>query len=361
MFRPLAAVALLIALAAAPVLPAAAETRSLLGAGDALPREQLEALLPKALRAPVVTVTDKPQPPPSGDLHDYVSYARYWWPDPAKPDGLPFIRRDGQHNEAQVAAGDRKKIDRLVDAVTVLALGWTRLGREDCARRAGDWLRAWFVDPATRMNPSLDYAQVRLGHNGGRGSPAGIIDTRTFAELVTVLPALEASPALTPAETVAIRRWFADYFLWLETAPMALAERRAENNHGSWFLVQASAIALYLGEQEAARRLGEEGRARIAAQFAADGSQPAELARTDGLGYSVFDLEALLQLVPLARQAGVELWHHTTPNGASLKAGLDYLRPYNDAPEKWPHRQNEKLPPGFLTPLLQAAEALEKR
>ncbi len=361
MCRPFAAVALLFALSTAPLLPAAAETRSLLREGDTLPREQLEALLPKALRTPIITITDKPQPPPSGDPHDYVSYARYWWPDPAKPDGKPFIRRDGHHNEQQVAAGDRKKIDRLVDSVTVLALGWSRLGREDCARRAGDWLRAWFVDPATRMNPSLNYAQVRLGHNGGRGSPAGIIDTRTFAELVAVLPALEASPALAPAEAAAIRRWFRDYFHWLETAPVALAERRAENNHGSWFLVQASAIALYLGDKGAARRLGEEGRERIAAQFAPDGSQPGELARADGLGYSVFNLEALLQLVPLARQAGVELWHHQAPNGASLKAGLDFLRPYNATPEKWPHRQNEKLPPGFLTPLLQAAEVLEKR
>ncbi len=360
MRRLLAVVVLLLALSVTSLLTAAAETRSLLRAGEALPREQLEALLPKALRTPIVTITDKPRPPPSGDLHDYVSYARYWWSDPKKADGLPFVRRDGHHNEKQVAAGDRKKIDRLVDAVTVLALGWNRLGREDCARRAGEWLRAWFVDPATRMNPSLDYAQVRLGHNGGRGSPSGIIDTRTFAELVAVLPALETSPALTPADVAAIRRWFADYFHWLETAPVALAERRAQNNHGSWFLVQACAIALYLGEKDAARQLGEEGRARIAAQFAPDGSQPAELVRSDALGYSAFNLEALFQLVPLARQAGVELWHYKAPNGASLRAGFDYLRPYNDAPEKWPHQQNEKLPPGFLTPSLQTAEVLEK-
>lgn len=344
MFRPAAATVLLLALAGGPAVPASA----------------LEVGLPAALAAPVVRITDKPQPPPSGDLRDYVSYARYWWPDPARPDGKPFLRRDGQHNREQVAAGDRHKIDLLVDNVTVLADAWTRLGREDCARRAGEWLRAWFVDPATRMNPSLDYAQVRLGHNGDRGSPAGIIDTRAFAGLVAVLPALEVSPALTSAETAHLRRWFADYFHWLETSPLALAERRAENNHGSWFLVQAAAIALYLGEQQAARRLAEEGRERIAAQFAPDGRQPAELARADGLGYSAFNLEALLQLVPLARRAGVELWHYTAPNGASLKAGLDYLRPYNEAPGKWPHRQNEPLPEGFLTPLLLAAEALDK-
>ncbi len=51
-------------------------------------------------------MTDKQIAPPSGDPHDYVSFARYYWPDPAKPDGLPYVNRDGQHNHAQVARGD---------------------------------------------------------------------------------------------------------------------------------------------------------------------------------------------------------------------------------------------------------------
>ena len=38
------------------------------------------------------------QLPPSGDKHDYMSVGPYWWPDPSKPDGLPYIRRDGEVN-----------------------------------------------------------------------------------------------------------------------------------------------------------------------------------------------------------------------------------------------------------------------
>ena len=44
------------------------------------------------------SVMDKQIAPPSGDKHDYMSRATYWWPDPSKPDGLPYIRRDGQTN-----------------------------------------------------------------------------------------------------------------------------------------------------------------------------------------------------------------------------------------------------------------------
>jgi hypothetical protein len=39
---------------------------------------------------------DKTKTPPSGDKHGYLSEALYWWPDPSKQDGMPYIRRDGE-------------------------------------------------------------------------------------------------------------------------------------------------------------------------------------------------------------------------------------------------------------------------
>ena len=44
------------------------------------------------------TVMDKERTAPSGDKHDYYSIGRYFWPDDAKSDGLPWVRRDGQVN-----------------------------------------------------------------------------------------------------------------------------------------------------------------------------------------------------------------------------------------------------------------------
>jgi hypothetical protein len=342
-------------------LPAADETRDLLRVADTVAPAIIEEAAAKALRAPLVVITDKAKPSPTGDAHDYISYARYWWPDPAKPDGLPFLRKDGYHNAEQVAAGDRKKIDHLVDSVTALALGWSKLHREDCARRAGDWLRAWFVSPATRMKPALDYAQVRLGHSQNLGNASGVLDTRTFAELVEALRLLQGSPALTASDDAAVRQWFTEFFHWLETGNSAIGELKAENNHGSWFLVQVVAIARYLGRDEVARKYCELDRARIAWQFAPDGSQPLELEREDGLHYSFFNLDAQLQLAEQARQLGVDLWYYTAPNGGSLQRGLAYIRPYHEAPEKWPHRQRAVLPKGFMSELLARATALDAR
>ncbi len=342
-------------------LSAAMDAAALLRDAATLPEAALTKEADHARRTKIVTVIDKPAPSPTGDNHDYVSYARYYWPDPTKPDGLPYVSRDGQHNHAQVAAGDRAKLDVLVDNVTALAVGWSRLHRAEDAQRAGDWLRAWFITPATRMKPALDYAQVRLGRDENRGSAAGVLDARGFAELVQALRLLQDSPALTPDETAAVRAWFADYFHWLQTGKSAVGEHHAKNNHGSWYLVQAVAIARYLGETDSARKLCEEDFTRIEAQFRPDGSQPMELTRADALHYSRFNLEAQLQLARQARELGVELWHFKAPNGASLKGGVEYLRPYNAAPETWSGKEQEKLPPGFLDELLAQAAALDAR
>ena len=310
-----------------------------------------------ALKAPIVAITDKPGASPTGDAHDYVSYARYYWPDPAKPDGLPYISKDGQHNREQVARGDRHKMDLIAESVTRLAAAWRVNHDAAAAKRAGEWLRAWFITLATRMNPNLEFAQVRLGHSDNHGSAAGVLDARTFAEVVDALQLLHDSPAFTAGEEEKIRAWFDTYLDWLLTAKNAKDEHAAKNNHGSWFLAQAIPVARYAGRDDLARQLCEEDKARIAAQIQPDGSQPEEIRRVDGLGYSAFNLEAQFHVATMAQGLGIDLWNYKAPNGASLRAGLDYLRPFNQKPPTWPTSQNEKLAPGFLDPLIRQMDA----
>src|SRR5215471_19027754 len=78
-----------------------AENRKRIEAGDktfdaALAR--LESDARKALKQEPVSVVTKAVTPPSGDKHDYMSQAPYFWPDPSKPNGLPYLRRDGERN-----------------------------------------------------------------------------------------------------------------------------------------------------------------------------------------------------------------------------------------------------------------------
>jgi hypothetical protein len=318
----------------------------------------LAARAPAALKASIVTVVEKPQASPSGDSHDYVSFARYTWPDPSKPDGLPYITIDGKNNTELVARGDHERLFSFVGNVTTLAAAWRVNHDRAAARRAGEWLRAWFIAPATRMNPNLEYAQVQLGRNGNHGNPIGVLDSRGFSNIIDSLLILHRSPAFAPGEEVAIRGWFKTYLDWLTTARNALAEHAAKNNHGSWFLAQIIPIARYCGRDDLARQLCEEDKARIAGQIKPDGSQPEEIRRVDGLGYSQFNLEAQFQVARQAAGLGIDLWNYTSPAGASLRRALEYLRPFNTEPETWPATQKAKLRAGFLDPLLTQARAV---
>ncbi|MDB6126326.1 MAG: Alginate lyase, partial [Verrucomicrobia bacterium] len=262
------------------------------------------------------------------------------------------------HNEKQVALGDAAHLSSFAKNVETLAVAWQLNHDDAAARRAGEWLRAWFITPATRMNPNLEFAQVRLGHNRNHGSPAGVLDARCFRQIVEALQRLHDSPAFSREEESGIQAWFKAYFTWLTTAPNARAEQVAKNNHGSWFLVQIIPIARYCGHEDLARELCEGDKARIASQVKPDGSQPDELRRVDGLSYSVFNLEAHFQVARLASESGIDLWNYTAPSGASLRRALEFLRPYNAHPESWPGNQNAELKPGFLDALLKQAKAV---
>ncbi|HVW22064.1 MAG TPA: alginate lyase family protein [Opitutaceae bacterium] len=308
-----------------------------------------------ALAAPLVLIVDKPAPSPTGDARDYVSYARYWWPDPKSRDGLPFVRHDGHANLAQVRLGDEGRLGTMQDAVRDLALGWAATRRREYADRAAVWLKAWFVAPATRMSPNLEYAQVQLGRHHDHGNPTGILDARKFAETVDALRLLRDSGAIAPPDQAAIDGWFRTYLEWMLHSENGRAEHAARNNHGSWFLAQAAAIALYVGDEAAARGLCEEDRARIGWQIRPDGSQPEELSREDGLTYSAFNLQAQFELARLAQGVGVDLAHFRAPGGGSLQAALDFLRPYDQAPERWPGKQLNRPKRGFLRAVLADA------
>ena len=72
-----------------------------------------------------------------------------------------------------------------------MALAWYLTGNDKYAQAAARQVRAWFLDPATRMNPHLRFAQLVRGNPNERGS--GIIDTRWFIEVVDAVTLLRGS------------------------------------------------------------------------------------------------------------------------------------------------------------------------
>jgi hypothetical protein len=326
--------------------------------GDDALDPALDALLEQAQAALDIeptSVMDKAQVPPSGDKHDYMSYGPYWWPDPDQPDGLPYIRRDGEVNpEARTDASDRVALGTMASAVDTLALAHYFGGEEAFASHAAKLLRTWFLAPETRMNPHLKYGQAIPGRVAGRG--IGIIDTARLAALVDSIGLLGGSAAWSDDDLSGMVAWFDGYLHWLRHSQHGQDEDQTLNNHGTWYDVQVSSFALFTEKREiAVQTLEASKQRRIAAQIEPDGRQPHELRRTKALGYSLMNLRGMFQLAEMGQQIGTDLWHFQTGDGRGIRAALDYLAPYADPSHEWPYPQIEPLDRVRLFPLLRRA------
>jgi hypothetical protein len=92
------------------------ETSNTAGQRSAALNSYINSLLNVAnstLTNPLKSVMDKPGIGPSGDKHDYLSLATYYWPNPDTADGLPFVARDGFANPTN-ANFDTPRLNRLM-------------------------------------------------------------------------------------------------------------------------------------------------------------------------------------------------------------------------------------------------------
>jgi hypothetical protein len=308
----------------------------------------------RALSLVPPSVVHKEKLPPSGNKHDYMSVAPYWWPNPNTPSGLPYLRRDGGVNPERERGSDRKRLGSLVESVKTLALGYFLTGREDYAAHATKLLRVWFLDEATRMNPHLRYAQAIPGRNAGRA--AGIIETHNLPEVIDAVGLLGGSKSWSAEDHRGLQEWFDAYLTWLRESPEGREEAQAPNNHGSWYDVQIAAFALFIDNGDMAKTvLSEMAEKRIEKQIEPDGSQPRELERSLAWSYSLFNLEALFAGAAMASKLGLDLWGYESPDKRSIRQALDWLVPFATGEKKWTHRQLSGLQPEKLAPLLRRA------
>lgn len=298
-------------------------------------RRRILAAANKYFSAQPVTVTASHSARSSGGLHDYFSEGDYWWPDPKHPGG-PYIRRDGMSNPDNFNT-HRLALIRLSLIVPALAAAWELTGEKKYADHAGRHLRAWFVDPATRMNPNLQYAQAIFGVSKGRGT--GIIDTLHLVEPARAATLLMQGGALEDAS--AIQNWFAQYLEWMRTSKNGQDERDAKNNHGSCWVLQAAEFARFTANHEVREWCRERFRTVLVPhQIAPDGSLPLELARTKPYSYSLFDMDVLSDLCQSLSTENENLWQFTTPDGRGMKKLMAFMYPFIKDKSKWPYRHD---------------------
>jgi hypothetical protein len=305
------------------------------------------------------SVVEKSTLPPSQDAHDYWHPAPYWWPDPSQPDGLPYAKRDGERvpgtnmDDAESGRYDRTRLQAMFDDTTMLALAGAIRGREEHHRHAVRLLQCWFLDPATRMNPHLRYAQVRMGHNRNEGYGSGIIELKDLYYFLDAVRLLEHSGALGPQAAEGFRGWLRRYRDWLTDSPQGANERAAPNNHGTYYDLQQAAIASYFGEEDALRGVLLRAEARMLTQFDDIGDQPHERVRPISAHYYLFNLQGWLNLLTIAARHGFLPLRPDVPPYPRLARAIQRL--FDLAGPGWPYPQAGGVDWQRLRPLASSA------
>lgn len=263
------------------------------------------------LRGPF-SVVDKKTMPPSGDPHDYWHPAPYWWPNPETADGLPYIRKDGERvpgtdmYAADSENFDRTRIQRLFDDTYMLSLAYLFSGENKYGQKAVDNIKVFFVDEKTRMNPHLQFAQVRMGHNNNEGAASGLIELKDFYYLVDAFRILENAKdfktILKP-----LKAWLNDYLDWLLTSEQGVEENASNNNHGTYYDLQVLSIASYVGREEVLKEVSEKVENRIHQQVKPDGRLPEELKRRTTAHYCAYALQGWINVARTLEASGLTL------------------------------------------------------
>jgi hypothetical protein len=297
------------------------------------------------------TITAFPSDRSPGGLHDYFSQADYFWPDPKNPDG-PYINRDGQSNPANFN-DHRKAMIALSIQMPALTAAWLLTGDPKYGQHACEYLRAWFVTPATRMNPNLEFSQGVHGVSTGRSY--GIIDTLHLVEVARAASVVAPS-MLSAADASAVKDWFRSYLQWMKISDKGKQEGTALNNHATCWALQAAEFARFIADSETRDEVRRQYiNVLLPNQMGTDGSFPKELARTKPYSYSIFNFDVMTTLCQSLKGVGTDLLTFQLADGRGVCKGGSFLYPYLKDKSAWPYNKDvehfDALParsPGLL-------------
>lgn len=286
------------------------------------------------LNAEPITLTSSHSPRSGGGLHDYFSEGAYWWPDAARPGGA-YVRQDGFVNP-ETFNRHRDALIRLSLIVPALTAAWKLTGQRRYADQAAAHLRAWFVDPLSRMNPNLEYAQAIYSVTPGRG--CGIIETTHLVEPARAAGFLLDGGVFSLQDHVTLRGWFSDYLRWLTSSQNGAEARDAKDHHGSCWVMQVAEFARFTGDSSLQAYCRERFReVLVPNQIATNGSLPLELTGNRPYGSSLFGLDVLSGIAQILETPEDDLFAFQMPDGRGLRAAVAYMEPFLADKRFWPY------------------------
>jgi len=278
-----------------------------------------------------------------------MSWAPYWWPDCSNVHNTTeltpqeiwkecnYVSRDGKFNPDGRAVNDVGNFQSLSDMVFYNSLAFALTGNASnrYSQSAVKYIQTWFLDPDTKMNPNLNYAQMNRGPTGQTGTHTGILDLKGMAKITTGILIFRKKGCTDWTSDIdnQMVAWTKEYIQWLETAPISLEEEAATNNHGSFWYNQVAALKLLVDDTPGALNVTNTYfNAQYKSQIEANGEQPLEAARTRPYHYHAYNLAAMIVNARIQAYAGDKtVWNKTTNQGSTIKTALDFAMTLNSA------------------------------
>ncbi|KAI0048690.1 chondroitin AC/alginate lyase [Auriscalpium vulgare] len=300
-------------------------------------------------QGPWSVTTSKPFNASSGDPHDYLSWAPYWFPDCSNVHNTtaltdeqiwvtcPYVSKDGQFNPDRLLVNNTGAFDALSNAVLYNSMAWVINGSSTYPEQVATQIKTWFLDDATRMNPNLNYAQVIRGPPGSQfGSHTGVLDLKGMAKLTSGILILRQgkAPAWTSDIDTGLVAWANTYIQWLTTSDIALGEANSTNNHGSYYYNQLASLQILVNDLTGANATVQKYFSTLYQnQILASGEQvcpllraacPLEAVRTRPYHYRSYNLAAMITNARIGAYLGFDAWNLTTATGGTIHAALDF-------------------------------------
>jgi len=301
-------------------------------------RDSILALADAALKTEPPHVTQHKAPYSEGGPHDFYSNGDFWWPNPDTADGLPFVQRDGETNPGNFIA-HRVSMRTMRTCVANLAAAYHITKDEKYAEKAVEFLATFFLNPETKMNPHLLYAQAIPGVCAGRG--IGIIDTLHLIDVPVAIERIKNAAAMATDVYNGLKQWFVDYLHWISTHPQGIEEMNHFNNHGVCWNVQAAMFAKFTQNEEMmalCRKRYKE--VYLPDQMHVDGTFPGELKRTKPYNYSCFTVDNMVNICHILSTEADNLWAFCLDDGRGIKKAVEYITPFMFNIDSWPYHKD---------------------
>lgn len=260
--------------------------------------------------------------------NNYTSFATYYHPDGSSPTGFPYVRKDGVRNKDLDAMSDAKYLNSLCTRLNHLSLLYSLTKNEEYANKAIIMINKFFIDPETKMNPTLTYSGLVVGNSMINLKIRGAtIDSARLCGLSDWIELLKVSPSWNSNLQNAMVSWVDSLATWFKTDERGILQNSYSHNIKTSYVNQLASYLVFCDKEvEAKSYLENTVWNLLSSQINDEGEQILEMERSTPRHYSNFNLILLMTLGKICHSLGINIWNYEDANGCgNIKKAMLYV------------------------------------